>query len=50
MRRLLLKVSQPDTRFLTDDDRALIHDRLRDDMRHLHDTHGVDVNQWGFEV
>lgn len=45
-----LQKAAPGKRRLTDTERAYIHWVLRDDMRQLHQTFGVDVEKWGFEV
>jgi hypothetical protein len=47
-RDVLGRLTRAEKRRLTDAEREFIHDRLRDDMRRLRDTFGVDVAKWGF--
>lgn len=37
-------------RLLTEDERRIVHEALKDNMTRLHQEYGVDVAKWGFEV
>ena len=47
---LLNSIGHTEKRRLTDQERALIHDRLKDSMKQFRDVYGFDVGRWGFEV
>lgn len=44
------RISKPDKRLLSDDEKSRIHSLLKDDMRRLNHEYGVDVRKWGFDL
>jgi len=47
---LLQRLSIPKRRVLTDIEKEIVHDALRESMANLYQTYGIDVSKWGFKT